>query len=88
MSWELEKRTAQRAAGDSCWSRFMLAFGLRVLLITESPTCVSTEVPVLGPPASGKAHRDVGPAAVNIPVFEEVLQGNVLLKHIRQCRCP
>lgn len=66
INWELEKKTPQRAAGDSWWSkrrllsRFMLAFGLRALLITESPTCVSTEVPVLAPPPSGEAHRDVG----------------------------
>lgn len=42
MNWDLENRTVQRAAGDRWWSkrifqsRFILAFGLRVLLITES----------------------------------------------------
>lgn len=38
----------------------MLTFALRVLLITESPIHDTTDVPVLAPPPSGEAPRDVG----------------------------
>lgn len=87
MNWDLENRTVQRAAGDRWWSkrrfqsRFILAFGLRVRLIIEGYTFPLKFLSSASSTLSRSPQRYV--AAVDYPVFEEMLQGNALLKHIR-----